>query len=533
VTCKPKGGTISQAREIPALPETAVDQKTDVQSVDVEAVNAGAKQMAQPLYAARKSIHPKRAEGQFRRLKWIIMLVTLGVYYITPWLRWDRGVHAPDQAVLIDMANRRFYFFFIEIWPQEFFYVAGLLVMAGVGLFLVTSVVGRAWCGYTCPQTVWTDLFIAVERFWQGDRNARMKLENAPWSFDKVRKMVLTHISFLLISVATGGAWIFYFADAPTLLKNFVTFQAPFVAYSTVAILTATTYIFGGIMREQVCIYMCPWPRIQAAMLDEDSLVVTYNDWRGEPRSRHAKKMAAQGKPVGDCVDCNACVAVCPMGIDIRDGQQLECITCALCIDACDNVMDKLGKERGLIDYATLREYNHNMAIAQNPETKVIEPSRVRDTAGRFVDGVKHFDWRIIFRLRSLIYFGAWAAIGVFLLTMLLSRDRLEVNVQHDRNPVFVTLSDGSIRNGYTVKILNMIPEPRVIFLSLEGLPGAKMAINEIDQPEGVSFAIPVEPDKLRSLRVFISQPSQNVEPGGTGFQLHRGGQAVLRARRL
>ncbi len=420
----------------------AKDKDADVERLDVEAVNVGAKQKAQPLYAAREAIFPKRAQGRFRRLKWLIMLVTLGIYYVTPWIRWDRGTHAPDQAVLIDMAHRRFYFFFVEIWPQEFFYVAGLLVMAGVGLFLVTSIVGRAWCGYTCPQTVWTDLFIAVERFWQGDRNARMRLAKAPWSFEKIRKMVSTHATFLVISVLTGGAWIFYFADAPTLLKSFVTLQAPFIAYATVAVLTATTYVFGGLMREQVCIYMCPWPRIQAAMLDEDSLVVTYNDWRGEPRSRHAKKAAAEGKPVGDCVDCNACVAVCPTGIDIRDGQQLECITCALCIDACDAIMDKTGKERGLIAYATLREYNHNMAIAQDPASGTIIPSRVRDKDGKFDDRVKHFDWKIIFRIRSLIYMTAWAAIGVGMLVALLSRDRLEINVQKDRNPVFVTLSE-------------------------------------------------------------------------------------------
>ncbi|QKV17498.1 cytochrome c oxidase accessory protein CcoG [Oricola thermophila] len=502
----------------PLWQEHVLDQATEVPSVDVEPVNAGAKKKAQPLYAARKQIFPKRAEGRFRRLKWLIMLVTLGIYYVTPWLRWDRGDHAPDQAVLIDMANRRFYFFFVEIWPQEFFFVAGLLVMAGVGLFLVTSIVGRAWCGYACPQTVWTDLFIAVERFWQGDRNARMRLAKAPWSFEKARKMVATHASFLAISVATGGAWIFYFADAPTLLKDLVTFQAPFIAYSTVAVLTATTYVFGGLMREQVCIYMCPWPRIQAAMLDEDSLVVTYNDWRGEPRSRHAKKAAAEGKAVGDCVDCNACVAVCPMGIDIRDGQQLECITCALCIDACDSVMDKIGKKRGLIAYATLHEYNHNMQLATDPETGAVDPARVRGEDGKFDDRIKHFNWRIIFRVRSLIYMGAWAAIGLALVVALLSRDRLEVNVQKDRNPVFVTLSDGSIRNGYTVKLLNMIPEPRVIFLSLEGLPGATMSINGLDQPDGTSFAIPVEPDKLRALKVYVTQPLEYTVEGRAPF---------------
>ena len=497
------------------LHQPGMDQ---VDKFDVEAVNAPSRQQSQPLYAKREKIHPKRASGQFRRLKWIVMAITLGIYYVTPWIRWDRGPYAPDQAVLIDLASRRFYFFFIEIWPQEFIFVAGLLVMAGVGLFLVTSVVGRAWCGYTCPQTVWTDLFLVVERFFEGDRNARIKLDKAPWSFDKINKRVMKHATWLLIAVATGGAWIFYFADAPTLLLNFLTGQAPFVAYATVGILTATTYVFGGLMREQVCVYMCPWPRIQAAMLDEDSLVVTYNDWRGEPRSHGAKKAAAAGLSVGDCVDCNACVAVCPTGIDIREGQQLACITCALCIDACNGVMDRLGRERGLISYATLSDYNANMAIATNPATGTIEPERVRDESGRFMPKLKHFDWHIFLRTRTLIYAGIWVAIGIGLLVALLSRDRLEVNVQHDRNPVSVTLSDGSIRNGYTVKLLNMIPEPRPITLSIEGLPGATMEINELETPASTHFVIPVRPDRLRTLKVFVTQPASAVKPGKTDF---------------
>ncbi|MCB8838587.1 cytochrome c oxidase accessory protein CcoG [Aurantimonas sp. VKM B-3413] len=493
-------------------------QRSDIHRFDVEPVNAPERQ-SQPLYEARKKIHPKRAEGRFRRLKWIIMLVTLGIYYVTPWLRWDRGPFAPDQAVLIDLANRRFYFFFIEIWPQEFIFVAGLLVMAGIGLFLVTSVVGRAWCGYACPQTVWTDLFLVVERFFEGDRNARIRLDKAPWSFDKVRKRVLKHSTWLLIAVATGGAWIFYFADAPTLLWNFLRGDAPFVAYATVGILTATTYVLGGLMREQVCIYMCPWPRIQAAMLDEDSLVVTYNDWRGEPKSHGAKKAAAAGLSVGDCVDCNACVAVCPTGIDIRDGQQLACITCALCIDACDGVMDKLGRERGLISYATLKDYNSNMAIATDPATGAIDPARVRDETGRFRDRLKHFDWHVFLRPRTLIYAGLWAAIGVGLLVALMARERLELNVQRDRNPVYVRLSDGSIRNGYTVKLLNMIPEPREFRLSLEGLPGATMYSDDLSQPEGRSFAVKVDPDRLRTLKFFVVEPASAVKPGTTDFR--------------
>jgi cytochrome c oxidase accessory protein FixG len=495
---------------------TWMSGKQPVEQHDVIAVNAD--WADKPLYEKRKKIHPKRASGTFRQWKWVIMAVTLLIYYVTPWLRWDRGPHAPDQAVLVDMANRRFYFFMVEIWPQEFFFVAGLLVMAGIGLFLVTSVAGRAWCGYTCPQTVWTDLFLFVERAIEGDRNARIRLDDAPMGPSKAVKRISKHLIWLVISVATGGAWIFYFADAPQLLDQFIHGEAANVAYMTVFVLTATTYVFGGLMREQVCIYMCPWPRVQAAMLDEESLVVTYNDWRGEPRGKGTKRQAAEGASVGDCVDCNACVAVCPTGIDIRDGQQLACITCALCIDACDDVMGKLGRDRGLISYATLVDYNANMALATNPETGTIEPSRVRDDTGKLKPGYRRFDWRHLLRPRTFIYLGIWCAIGLALLVALGMRGRLEVNVLHDRNPVFVQLSDGSMRNGYTIKILNMKPEARTIQLGLEGLPGAVMSINEIAEEPARSVAVPVEPDRLRQLKVFVTVPADQVQPGTTKF---------------
>ena len=248
-------------------------------------------------------------------------------------------------------------------------------------------------------------------------------------------KRVFKNILWLLIAVATGGAWIFYFADAPTLARQFLTFSAPAVAYATVAILTATTFVLAGYMREQVCTYMCPWPRIQAAMLDEDSLVVTYNDWRGEPRAAHRKKLEAEGAKVGDCVDCNACVAVCPMGIDIRDGQQLACITCALCIDACDGVMEKVGKPKGLISYSNLKTYDARQAG---------QPAKL--------------DWRVIVRPRTVIYSGLLATIGAIMLGVLVTRDRLDINVVPDRNPLFVTLTDGSIRNGYTIRSAQHAP---------------------------------------------------------------------------
>jgi cytochrome c oxidase accessory protein FixG len=472
---------------------------------DVEPVNAPNRR--QPLYAPRKKIFPRRTSGRFRSFKWLVMAITLTIYYVTPWLRWDRGPFAPDQAVLVDLANRRFYFFFIEIWPQEFYYVAGLLVMAGFGLFLVTSTVGRAWCGYACPQTVWVDLFLVVERAIEGDRNARIKLEAAPWSFDKLRKRISKHGIWLAIGVITGGAWIFYFADAPTLLRDVVTLQAPFVAYATIGVLTATTYTFGGLLREQVCTYMCPWPRIQGAMLDEHSLTVTYNDWRGEPRTRHAKKAIAEGRPAGDCVDCNACVVVCPMGIDIRDGQQLECITCALCIDACDDVMGKLGKEGGLISYVTLGDYNRNMALATGATTTV-SPDRVRDRlTGRLVDAVTHTNWRSIVRPRTILYLIGWSAIGLAMLTVLSLRTPVSINVLHDRNPLFVVLKDGTIQNGYDVKILNMTPAPRQVRLTLEGINGARMALAE--QPdEATSLDLGLEPDAVMPLRVYVEVDS-------------------------
>lgn len=501
-------------------------QKTDseVESFDAEAVNSKQKRV---LYEARKKIHPKRATGWFRGLKWWIMAVTLGIYYLTPWLRWDRGPGAPDQAVLIDLVNRRFYFFFIEIWPHEFFFVAGMLVMAGIGLFLVTSTLGRAWCGYTCPQTVWVDLYLVVERFFEGDRNARIKLDAAPWSYAKIQKRVFKHAVWLLIGFATGGAWIFYFADAPTLALEFFTGQAAFVAYATVGVLTATTYIFGGFMREQVCTYMCPWPRIQAAMLDEYSLTVTYNDWRGEPRNRHAKRKRAAGESVGDCVDCNACVAVCPMGIDIRDGQQMECITCALCIDACDGVMSKLGLEKGLIAYATLEEYGENMALATGPEPStdaaqpMINPGNVRAENGRLVEAVRHTTWRSLLRMRTLLYLVVYGLIGLALLWALAVRDTLKVNILPDRNPVFTVLSNGAVRNGYEIKILNMTGRARSFLLTAQGLPGATIKLSGSQALEGRSLKIDVPADKLLANHIFVRVSKDRIAAHITDFQFN------------
>lgn len=427
----------------------------------------------QSLYAAREPIFPKRVKGTFRTLKWVIMLVTLGIYYLTPWIRWDRGPNLPDQAVLVDLAGRRFYFFWIEIWPHEFYFVAGLLIMAGLGLFLFTSALGRVWCGYTCPQTVWTDLFILVERWIEGDRNARVKLHHADWSFTKVRLRLVKWATWALIAVATGGAWVFYFADAPTLALQFATFSAPSVAWATVGVLTATTFVLGGFMREQVCIYMCPWPRIQAAMMDDNTLTVAYRDWRGEPRGKKRDATA------GDCVDCNACFAVCPMGIDIRDGQQMACITCALCIDACDDVMGKLGRERGLIDY-----------IALSDTTREIAGEKPRSA------------WRHIFRPRTILYTTIWAAIGLAMTYALFIRPDIEMTIAPVRNPTYVTLSDGAVRNTYELRLRNKHGEDRLFGVHLRG---DHMLHHSL---EGTPYlAVDVPANETLKIRVYVTAP--------------------------
>ncbi|MGE0627397.1 MAG: cytochrome c oxidase accessory protein CcoG [Hyphomicrobiaceae bacterium] len=450
-----------------------------VEPIEVMAVNRPAERQ---LYASRQKIYPRLAHGRFRTLKWMLMAVALGVYYALPWLRWHRGTELPDQAVLIDVTNGRLFFFGLEIWPQELYLVTGLLVIAALGLFLVTSLFGRVWCGYFCPQTVWTDLMIAVERLWQGDRNARIRLDKEPWGPVKIFKKTMTHLTWLAVAVATGGALVFYFRDAPTLARELVTGEAPAISYLFLGIFAFTTYLLGGIAREQVCIYMCPWPRIQGAMFDSDSLLVSYREFRGEPRGPLRKSQGWEGR--GDCIDCKACVAVCPMGIDIRDGAQLECIQCALCIDACDDIMDKVRRPRGLIAYDTFR----NLEAGKHGER-----ARIR-----------------LLRPRTVLYSGLVAIACALTLWATVSRAVVELNVLSDRSPLYVTLSDGSIRNAYTVKILSKRYDTRTFALRIEGLAGAGFKVLGAENEAVPKVEVP--PDTLREVRVFVTVDRASLE---------------------
>ncbi len=460
-------------------------------SVDnVEAVTGP---LNRELFEAKKKIYPKRTKGNFRNFKSLSMFLLLAFYYIGPWLRYDRGPTAPNQAILVDFTHSRFYFFSIEIWPQELYYIAGLLIMSAFALFLVTASVGRAWCGYACPQTVWVDLFIAVERLIEGDRNARMRLDKSKWTLKKIYLRFIKHTVWLLIAIATGGAWIFYFMDAPTLLNQLWHFEAAFVAYGTILFFTIFTYMFGGHLREQVCTYMCPWPRIQAVMMDVDSLVVTYHGTRGEPRMsvKKQKKAIAANLPVGDCVDCNMCVVVCPMGIDIRDGIQLECITCGLCIDACNDVMDKVSKPRGLIAYDTINN----------------EKIRAGKTNAEHIDGIR-WPWH---NYRNYVYLGLFLAVGFTMLYSLQTRDRFAISALHDRNPLYVTLSNGSIRNSFEIKLLNMQPKARRFILYTEGLENATFTTGGTSDDFTEVIFVEIEPDRVKAMRVFVNVPKTHL----------------------
>jgi cytochrome c oxidase accessory protein FixG len=434
------------------------------------------------LYATRVKVYPRAVAGRWRRVKWAALCLLLGIYYVVPWLRWDRGPNAPSQAILLDLDGRRGWIFDIVIWPQEVYFVTGFLVLGAIGLFLATSLFGRVWCGFACPQTVWTDLFMLVERLIEGDRNERMRLDRAPFTAGKALRKAAKHAAWLAIAAATGGAWVFYYVDAPSTLGRIFRGEASFEVYFFVGLLTATTYMLAGWAREQVCTYMCPWPRFQAAMLDEQSVIVTYQKWRGEPRGKHKTGQSWNGR--GDCVDCHLCVNVCPTGIDIRDGQQIECIGCGLCVDACNETMRKVDRPLGLVRWDTL-------ARQQSREL-----------------GKPPGGWKAL-RPRTILYAALLAVVATVMALAFFLRSDADLAVQRDRSPNFVRLSNGDIRNAYAVKISNKQQQERRFMLELHGLPQARFSIANATSP------LVVQADHVATFRVLVTVPA-GAAPSGT-----------------
>ncbi|ROR34457.1 cytochrome c oxidase accessory protein CcoG [Inmirania thermothiophila] len=425
-------------------------------------------------------IHAKRMPGRFRRLKWLTSAVWL-IFFLGPYLRWDGR-----QAVMFDIPRRQFHIFGATVLPQDFWLLTLTLLFFATLLAVVTNVAGRVWCGYFCFQTVWTDVFTWIEERIDGPPQARRRLEKAPWDARKIGLRLLKHTLWLAIGVLTGITFTLWFGDAPTLWRQYLTLSAHPVAWAAVGVFTFFTYLFAGRMREQVCFWLCPYARFQGIMYDRQTILPTYDFRRGEPRGRLRKGEALDGGARGDCIDCKQCVAVCPMGVDIREGQQEGCITCGLCIDACDAVMDKVGRPRGLIRYACLDE---------------IEGRPVRPF------------WR---RPPVWIYGTALAFALAGILYGLSSLGGIDLKVLHERQPLYVLLSDGRIQNKYTLKVLNKFPEPARLGVSVEGLPGLELA--------GIEGPVTAAPGRVSAFTVLVRAP-RDAAPSGLSpirFRLRR-----------
>jgi cytochrome c oxidase accessory protein FixG len=437
-----------------------------------------------PFYRERGQAQPRAVKGRFRDYKWWAMMVLLAWWHLGPFLRWDRGPGAPDQAILVDLPGRRAYFLFIEIWPQEVYYLTGLLLIAAITLFLMSALAGRVWCGFLCWQTVYTDLFQQIERWVVGDRTIRIAFDRQPMNAAKFVKKATIYAGWAAVSAACGIGFTLWFGDAFQTLRDIFTLEASPATYLFILIIGGFCFLLAGFARERVCVYMCPYSRFQSAMFDEHSLIVSYEAWRGEPRGPAPKTKDFTGR--GHCVDCKMCVQSCPTGVDIRFGNQLACIGCGLCIDACDTVMDKFGLPRGLIRLDSSANLEARTNGTQPPGRKLIRP-------------------------RTLLYMGLVAIVGSVMLTALISRSTTEVNVLHERAPLFVQLSDGSVRNGYVYKILNMIREDRTYTLAVEGPEGAR--IDVVGGDAGATRTeLAVDKDSVGAFRLFVTIPEAEVK---------------------
>jgi len=425
------------------------------------------------MYAAREEIYPREAKGRYARLRWLCVWLTQIVFYGLPWLNWNGR-----QAVLFDLGARKFYIFGMVLWPQDFIYLAALLIICAYLLFLVTAVAGRVWCGFACPQTVYTEIFMWIERRIEGARSARIRLDRQPWGPQKFARKTAKHLAWGGVALITGFTFVGYFAPMRTLLAQIGAFALGPWEWFWIGFYAFATYGNAGWMREQVCKYMCPYARFQSAMFDKDTLIVTYDVERGEPRGALArtdsKADSKTGEKKGDCIDCNVCVQVCPTGIDIRKGLQYECIGCAACVDGCNTVMDKIGKPHGLIRYATDNAMMQHWSVAQ----------------------IK----RRMLRPRVMIYTALLALIVVAFATALALRTPLKLDVIRDRGSMGREVGDGLIENVYRLQIMNTAETGHTFRITVHGIEGVRLATAEQATLDGASTrAVPVRVQVERS----------------------------------
>jgi cytochrome c oxidase accessory protein FixG len=430
------------------------------------ATAAEADSIEQDLYQKRKKIYPREVHGLFANLRNLGMATLLGFFYIMPWLTWDGR-----QSILFDLPERKFYILGMVFWPQDFIYLTMLLVIAALALFFFTALAGRLWCGYACPQTVWTDSFLLIERWIEGSRQQQIKLDKAPMSAQKFTKKFTKHFIWLAFSLFTGFTFVGYFTPIRDLAVAIPSFGFGPWEIFWIFFYGFATYGNAGWLREQVCIYMCPYARFQSAMFDKNTLVISYDEKRGEPRGARKKNVDPAALGLGSCVDCSICVQVCPTGIDIRDGLQYQCIGCAACIDACDDVMEKMGYEKGLVKYTT-----ENML--QGTETNFLRP-------------------------RILLYAAILAAITIGTGIGIANRSPIELDIIRDRNSLFRETGMGTIENVYTLKVINKDLVAHEYLLSADGLPELKLKMqrDQIKVESGgvleVPISIEVNPDLL------------------------------------
>lgn len=436
--------------------------------------------MPESSFQERIEIFPRSVKGRYRSIKTGILILAYTVYFLLPWLRWSREV-GPEQAVLFNIEARRFYIFDLIVYAQDIFWLAGLLIIAAFLLFFVTGLAGRVFCGYFCFQTLWTDVFVFIERLVQGERNARIKLHQAAWSNDKIIKIGITHLLWVLVALLTGLSFTLYWGNAPELLLQMISGDAPFAAYATTLFLTLTTYVMAGMAREQVCSYMCPYARFQAVMFDSDTLIVAYDENRGErengrqkPKKGLMTSAERDNASVGDCIDCGYCVQVCPTGIDIRNGMQYQCTSCALCIDACNTIMESIKFPRGLIRYSS----EHAL---EGKKTK-------------------------LFKGKNIGYAITLLATIVLLVWSVATRSNVEMLVQQIRQPLSVNLSDGRVQNRYDIKINNKTTKPIKYKISIDGLDNAELDMGRFSEVE-----VPAEGSvkliaKIRILPSYVPQ---------------------------